>query len=168
MTYAVIYASATGNTKMLAEEIRKRLGKKECVCFGTVEEAGTAVRADIIFAGFWTDKGDCSEELGHFLEGLHGRRVFLFGTAGFGGAQSYFDQILERVKGHLAADNEVVGTYMCQGKMPQSVRKRYEGMLEQNPGDERIRGMIENFDRAMTHPDEADLNLLGEAVRDVL
>ena len=168
MTYAVIYASATGNTKMLAEEIRKRLGKKECVCFGTVEEAGTAVRADIIFAGFWTDKGDCSEELGHFLEGLHGRRVFLFGTAGFGGAQSYFDQILERVKGHLSADNEVVGTYMCQGKMPQSVRKRYEGMLEQNPGDERIKGMIENFDRAVQHPDEADLNLLGEAVRDVL
>ena len=168
MTYAVIYASATGNTKMLAEEIRKRLGKKECVCFGTVEEAGTAVRADIIFAGFWTDKGDCSEELGHFLEGLHGRRVFLFGTAGFGGAQSYFDQILERVKGHLSADNEVVGTYMCQGKMPQSVRKRYEGMLEQNPGDERIKGMIENFDRAVQHPDEADLNLLGEAVKDVL
>ena len=168
MTYAVIYASATGNTKMLAEEIRKRLGKKECVCFGTVEEAGTAVRADIIFAGFWTDKGDCSEELGHFLEGLHGRRVFLFGTAGFGGAQSYFDQILERVKGHLAADNEVVGTYMCQGKMLQSVRKRYEGMMEQNPGDERIKGMIENFDRAVQHPDEADLNMLGEAVRDVL
>ena len=168
MTYAVIYASATGNTKMLAEEIRKRLGKKECVCFGTVEEAGTAVRADIIFAGFWTDKGDCSEELGHFLEGLHGRRVFLFGTAGFGGAQSYFDQILERVKGHLSADNEVVGTYMCQGKMPQSVRKRYEGMLEHNPGDERIKGMIENFDRAVQHPDEADLNLLGEAVKDVL
>ena len=168
MTYAVIYASATGNTKMLAEEIRKRLGKKECVCFGTVEEARTAVRADIIFAGFWTDKGDCSEELGHFLEGLHGRRVFLFGTAGFGGAQSYFDQILERVKGHLAADNEVVGTYMCQGKMPQSVRKRYEGMMEQNPGDQRIKGMIENFDRAVQHPDEADLNMLGEAVRDVL
>ena len=118
--------------------------------------------------GFWTDKGDCSEELGHFLERLHGRRVFLFGTAGFGGAQSYFDQILERVKGHLSADNEVVGTYMCQGKMPQSVRKRYEGMLEQNPGDERIKGMIENFDRAVQHPDEADLNLLGEAVRDVL
>ncbi len=168
MTYAVIYASATGNTKMLAEEIRKRLGKKECVCFGTVEEAGTAAQADIIFTGFWTDKGECGEELGRFLEGLNGKKVFLFGTAGFGGSQSYFDQILERVKVHLAADNEVVGTYMCQGKMPQSVRKRYEGMLEQNPGDERIRGMIENFDRAMTHPDEADLDLLGEAVRDVL
>ena len=52
--------------------------------------------------------------------------------------------------------------------MPQSVRKRYEGMMEQNPGDQRIKGMIENFDRAVQHPDEADLNMLGEAVRDVL
>lgn len=168
MTYAVIYASATGNTKLLAEEIRKRMGEVECVCFGTVEEAGTAIEADIIFAGFWTDKGNCSDELGRFLAGLHDRKVFLFGTAGFGGAQSYFDQILERVKGHLAADNEVVGTYMCQGKMPQSVRKRYEGMLEQNPGDERIKGMIENFDWAVQHPDETDLKALGEAVTGVL
>ena len=168
MTYAVIYASATGNTKLLAEEIRKRMGEVECVCFGTVEEAGTAIEADIIFAGFWTDKGNCSDELGRFLAGLHDRKVFLFGTAGFGGAQSYFDQILERVKGHLAADNEVVGTYMCQGKMPQSVRKRYEGMLEQNPGDERIKGMIENFDRAVQHPDETDLKALREAVTGVL
>lgn len=168
MTYAVIYASATGNTKLLAEEIRKRMGEVECVCFGTVEEAGTAIEADIIFAGFWTDKGNCSDELGRFLAGVHDRKVFLFGTAGFGGAQSYFDQILERVKGHLAADNEVVGTYMCQGKMPQSVRKRYEGMLEQNPGDERIKGMIENFDRAVQHPDETDLKALGEAVTGVL
>ena len=53
---------------------------------------------------------------------------------------------------------------MCQGKMSQSVRKRYEGMLEQNPGDERIKGMIENFDRALQHPDEADLKALREAV----
>ena len=168
MTYAVIYASATGNTKLLAEEIRKRMGEVECVCFGTVEEAGTAIEADIIFAGFWTHKGNCRDELGRFLAGQHDRKVFLFGTAGFGGAQSYFDQILERVKGHLAADNEVAGTYMSQGKMPQSVRKRYEGMLEQNPGDERIKGMIENFDRAVQHPDETDLKALGEAVRQVL
>lgn len=168
MTYAVVYASATGNTKLLAEEIRKGLGEEECICFGTAEEVETAAEADIIFAGFWTDKGNCSEELGQFLEGLHGKKIFLFGTAGFGGEQSYFERILERVKGHLSADNEVVGTYMCQGKMPQSVRKRYEGMLEQNPGDERIKGMIENFDRALQHPDEEDMKALREAITGVL
>ena len=168
MNYAVVYASATGNTKLLADVIRKEVGEQECAWFGSVQELSDVPEADLLFVGFWTDKGNCSDELGRFLEGLHGRKVFLFGTAGFGGAQSYFDQILERVKGHLAADNEVVGTYMCQGKMTQGVRKRYEGMLEQNPGDARIKGMIENFDRALQHPDEADLKALGQAVGKIL
>ncbi len=162
MTYAVVYASATGNTKMLAEEIRRTRGEETCAYFGTAGEEIPEV--DLVFAGFWTDKGDCSEELAQFLEGLHNRKVFLFGTAGFGGAKEYFARILERVKGHLAPDNEVVGTYMCQGRMPQSVRTRYEGMLQQNPEDERMKAMIENFDRALEHPDQEDLERLRRAV----
>ena len=38
MKYAVVYESATGNTKMLADEIINILGDAECVYFGTVEE----------------------------------------------------------------------------------------------------------------------------------
>ena len=144
MTYAVVYASATGNTKMLAEEIRRAEEEEICVYFGTAGEE--IPEADLVFAGFWTDKGDCSEELAQFLDGLHGRKVFLFGTAGFGGAEEYFASILERVKGHLASDNEVVGTYMCQGRMPQR------------------KAMIENFDRALEHPDQEDLERLRLAV----
>ena len=52
---------------------------------------------------------------------------------------------------------------MCQGKMPFSVRKRYEAMLEQNPEDNRAQGMIRNFDSALAHPDEADLGRLRDA-----
>ena len=37
MKYAVVYESATGNTKMLAEEIKKALGDSECIYFGTAE-----------------------------------------------------------------------------------------------------------------------------------
>lgn len=118
----------------------------------------------MIFAGFWTDKGDSGAKLAEFLESLHGSRVFLFGTAGFGGSEEYFNRILEKVSTHLAADNTVAGRYMCQGKMPVSVRKRYESMLEQNPEDERMKAMVENFDRALSHPDASDLKNL----RDVL
>ena len=53
---------------------------------------------------------------------------------------------------------------MCQGRMPQSVRVRYEGMLQQNPEDERMKAMIENFDRALEHPDKEDLERLRLAV----
>lgn len=158
MSYSVVYASRTGNTELLAEEIRKVKGEEDCVYFGAPGE--NIPEADLIFAGFWTDKGDCSEETARFLEGLHGQKVFLFGTAGFGGQESYFERILERVANHLASDNEVAGTYMCQGKMPESVRSRYEGMLQQNPEDERTKAMLENFSRALGHPDQRDLEQL--------
>ena len=48
MKYAVIYESATGNTKMLADEIRDTLGEENCVCFGTPGEnmAGGAEEAE--------------------------------------------------------------------------------------------------------------------------
>ena len=162
MNYAVVYASVTGNTKMLAEEVRRVNGGEECVYFGT---AGADVpEAGLIFAGFWTDKGDCSGEMTEVLEGLHGQKIFLFGTAGFGGSEEYFSRILERVKAHIPEENEIIGSYMCQGKMPQSVRKRYESMLEQNPEDQRMQGMIDNFDRALAHPDEHDLKAFDRAL----
>ena len=51
MKYAVIYESATGNTEMLAKEIKSTLGEEKCVCFGTPEEElqSKAEDADLIF-----------------------------------------------------------------------------------------------------------------------
>lgn len=39
---------------------------------------------------------------------------------------------------------------MCQGKMPMSVRQRYEQMAQKQP--EKFIPMIENFDQALSHP----------------
>ena len=49
---------------------------------------------------------------------------------------------------------------MCQGKMPDSVRARYQAM-EDSP---RRTAMLENFDQALTHPDDLDLAQLKAAV----
>ena len=180
MKYAVVYASSTGNTGILAHEIQTYMEKRngECVWFGKAADAVSATglpgrdsaaglpEADILFAGFWTDKGNCSEEMGTFLESLHGKKLFLFGTAGFGGSEEYFSRILGQVRGHIAGDNEVIGTYMCQGKMPVSVKARYEKMLESDPENERMKAMITNFDQALSHPDERDLAGLADAVED--
>lgn len=166
MKYAVVYESATGNTKMLADEIINILGDAECVYFGTVEEniRNMTKEADIVFIGFWTDKGECSGKAAQYMGTLHDRKVFLFGTAGFGGSQQYFSEIIKRVSGCLPEGNVLAGTYMCQGKMPESVRKRYEAMQKEAPQDEKVKMMIENYDRALIHPDEEDLLHLREAV----
>ena len=85
---------------------------------------------------------------------------FLFGTAGFGGAPAYFTQILGRVKENLPTGVSVVGTYMCQGKMPESVKNRYLKMKEQKEHPANIDALIENFDSALSHPDADDLDRL--------
>ena len=120
----------------------------------------------MVLVGFWTDKGTCDESTAQFLQQLENKQVFLFGTAGFGGSAEFFQQILNRVMQNLAPSNVVLGTWMCQGKMPMAVRKRYESMQEQQP--EQMKMMIDNFDRALSHPDEADLAALQQAVQNVV
>ena len=54
--------------------------------------------------------------------------------------------------------NQVVGEYMCQGKMPQAVRDRYVKMKEQPDHMPNLDLLIANFDRALSHPDKKDLD----------
>lgn len=72
--------------------------------------------------------------------------------------------MLERTKAALDESNTVVGTYMCQGKMPQAVRERYMRMKEQPDHPANLDMLIENFDLALTHPDTNDLAKLKEMV----
>ena len=99
---------------------------------------------------------------------LRDKKVFLFGTAGFGGSEAYFQKILEHVKQSVGPSNSVFGEYMCQGKMPQSVRDRYMKMKTQPEHPANIDALIENFDRALSHPDEDDLERLLNMLKDLL
>ena len=115
--------------------------------------------------GFWTDKGKADEDTAAFLKQLHGKNIFLFGTAGFGGSEEYFNRILKAVRQPLDKSNTVFGSYMCQGKMPLSVRQRYEGMKKQPIHLPNLDALIENFDKALSHPDAEDLQRLKQAVK---
>ncbi len=159
MTYSIVYNSKTGNTRALAETIRDFLPKEDCVYFGQPDQM--ALTADRVYVGFWTDKGDCTIETTNFLAQITTQTVFLFGTAGFGGSAEYFNTILSAVERHLPSPDSVVGTFMCQGKMPSSVRARYESM-EESP---RKQMMLENYDRALNHPNNADLENLKAALQ---
>ena len=163
MTYAIVYSSRTGNTELLARTIQKALPAEDCVYFGDPDAA--ALAADRLYVGFWTDKGSCDEALAAFLSGVEGKEVFLFGTAGFGSQPAYFQAVLKRVQANLGPDCTLAGSYMCQGKMPQAVRQRYEAMLAAPGHAPNLEAMIENFDRALSHPDAEDLARLTEAVR---
>ena len=161
MNYSIVYSSRTGNTALLAKTIASTLPEADCLYCGPpgVDDE----KADLIFIGFWTDKGGCDESISAFLNSLQGKKVFLFGTAGFGGSKEYFSKILSRIALNLDTSNELIGSYMCQGKMPSSIRTRYEAMPGKEP--ETARQMIANFDQALSHPDEDDLFRLKALIK---
>lgn len=158
MGYAIVFSSRTGNTRQLAEAIRDTLPAEECLYFG--EPGPDVPAADRYYVGFWTDKGSCDASVTEFLERLGDTPVYLFGTAGFGGAATYFDKILDSVQAHV--QGPVLGRFMCQGRMPAAVRSRYEAM----PDSPRRQAMLDNFDAALSHPDAEDLARLRCAVQE--
>lgn len=124
--------------------------------------------ADVVFVGFWCDRGSCSPAVQHFLQGLVGKRVFLFGTCGFGESDEYFAQILDRVRTYLPADAQYIGGAMCQGKMGMGVKRRYEGMLEKDPENAQARMLIDNWNKAQSHPNEDDVSRIAAAAKEAL
>lgn len=159
MRYAIVYSSATGNTAALASRLREVLAPENCVYFGPPEMTRLP-EAERYYVGFWTDKGTCDGETAGFLSRLPGRELLLFGTAGFGGSQPYFEQILSRIRRSLPEGAVVRSSFMCQGRMGLEVRRRYEAMLRENPRDQKAQMLLENFDQAASHPNEADLDAL--------
>ena len=162
MSYAIVFSSKTGNTRLLADTLRASLPQNECTYFGA--PASEALEAETLYIGFWTDKGKADADTLDFLKQLRGKRVFLFGTAGFGGSAPYFEKILAATRKALDGSNTVIGSFMCQGKMPQSVRERYVKMKEQPEHPANVDALIENFDRALSHPDADDLKKLRNIV----
>lgn len=130
--------------------------------------ATQASEVDVVFVGFWCDKGSCSPAVQHFLQGLAGKRVFLFGTCGFGESDEYFAQILDRVRAYLPADAQYIGGAMCQGKMGMGVKRRYEGMLEKDPENVQARMLIDNWNKAQSHPNKDDVSRIAAAAKEAL
>ncbi len=162
MAYSIVYSSHTGNTAMLAEAVKEAVSTENCLYFGgpDVEYIDTP----LIFIGFWTNKGTCDGTAKAFLKTLKNKSLFLFGTAGFGGSKEYYKKIMDDVQQNIHASNKVIGTYMCQGKMPITVRTRYENMLATTTVDSNFKDLIDNYDHAASHPDLADRDNLKQQV----
>ena len=125
-------------------------------------------QAELVFAGSWTDKGTLTPAMQVFLHSLYGKRVAIFGTAGFGISELYFASLSDRFKGEVPKGNQVVSTFFCTGKMPQAVRDRYEAQLKEKPDDARLKSMLQAFDLALTHPDQADLAQAADFAREAI
>ncbi len=149
---AVIYKSHTGNTKLVADALAKAAGDSLVYC----GEPKEGIDADLYLIGSWVDKGSCVSEISEFLSALKNRKLAFFATAGFGGSEEYYNKISDRMASVTDSSNEILGCFICQGKMPMAVRERYVKMITENPEDKSLEVSLKNFDEALKHPNEDD------------
>lgn len=159
MKYSIVYSSETGNTKKLADVIKGYLKPEDCIYFGEPDDK--ALEADIIYCGFWTDQGRADIKSINFLKTLTNQHLFLFGTAGFG-APSYFNEIIKLTSSFVSKDVLIIGSFMCQGGMKQSVKERYLKMIENPSTKEKGEMLLGVYNEGLKHPNEVDFEKLKE------
>ena len=160
LDYLVLYQSETGNTKKIAATIFSRLpgNSKDLIDITTDKPIP---EAEVYFIGFCVHRGTCSMAVSDFINDLSGKQIALFGTCGMGNAPEYYKAIENSVSAWIETDNDYLGAFICQGKMPMQVRQKYENMRTSENAPQ-VDGFIRNFDCAMTHPDREDLKKAQE------
>ena len=171
MKISIVYESKTGNTKLLADKISEVCKETNDIILLSAKEAMQSkelAETELYFLGSWTNKGSCGVDMQEFAKTLENEQVAIFGTCGFGGSQDYYDQLAQRFEEVLSDSNTVLNSFYCQGKMPAGIRARYVSMLQEHPDDEKLEVNIENFDKAQTHPDNNDLEMVKEFTKEIL
>ena len=70
--------------------------------------------------------------------------------------------IADRMTACVPSDNEIIGSFVCQGKINPNFQKKYEMMLLDDKTKKQAEMMLENFKLAESHPTQDDLNQLTE------
>ena len=166
MKIAIVYDSVTGNTKMLADAIYEKCEKVDACVYKEYNDE--ILRADVIFVGSWTDKGSPSDKMKLVYEKIKNKKIFVFGTCGFGGSDEYYRRLFDNTLKYIDSSNTVVDYYFCPGKLPVFIKNKYEKMLEENPNDKRILNMIDNYNNVLDRPNFNDLEKLKEKVGKVV
>lgn len=80
MKVLIAYSSRTGNTRRVAEALAK--AAPEGSLLARVEDTPSADGFDVVFAGYWLDRGGPDAKAKEFLHSLHGKHIVLFETMG--------------------------------------------------------------------------------------
>lgn len=159
MKSLILYSSLTGNTKKIASSIYDAIqGEKEIKNISElVDNSINYENYDVIFLGYWVDKGLCDKNSKLVLENIHNKKIALFGTMGASTKGSYGASIMEKIESIVSKDNEILGSFICQGKIAEGLKAKYKEMLKLHPENEHIREQLNNHEESQSHPDEQEI-----------
>lgn len=162
-TYSIVYSSMTGNTAALADQLRALLPAEDCLYFGDPSREAVHTEADLVFVGFWTDKGSCDPATRVFLKKLNNKTIILFGTAGCE-IPEYHQKVMAEAAKEADVSNTVLPGFMCQGRMKPGVKEKALAALAADPEDAKAKHRLAEYEAALSHPNESDYQALAEWV----
>lgn len=131
MKVLIAYSSRTGNTRRVAEALAK--AAPEGSLLASVEDTPSADGFDVVFAGYWLDRGGPDAKAKEFLHSLHGKHIVLFETMGADPRSEHAYTGFANAGTALSPDNQIVGVFAVQG----GCRPRTACNDEKNAGGQR-------------------------------
>lgn len=153
MKFLITYSSRTGNTKKVAEALAKAAPAESRLA--NVDEKPLADGYDVVFAGYWLDRGSSDDKGKKFLHSLHGKKVVLFETMGADPVSEHAYTGFANAGLALSEDNHVIGVLAIQGAIDPSLLETMRKLPKDNPHNSSF--MEKAAKEAAKHPDEEDL-----------
>ena len=163
--WLVVYSSATGNTKIIAEALHKALPEGSEIFHHS--EAPCSDGYEKVALGYWAVRGGADEAMRSYMNSVKNAKVFIFATLGAYPDTPHAQKVLDNGVATLGEGCEVMGRFVCQGKLAADLIER--GMQRpldhpHGPTPERLK----RWQDASTHPDEQDCAAVQAAVRQCL
>ena len=163
MSYSIVYSSQTGTQSSWQRLFGKRCRRKAADYFGTPAQA--AAEADTLYVGFWTDRGHADADCNAFLKTLRGKKGLSVRHRRLRRQRGVFCKDPERRAGGAGPQQYRCGDLYVSGPdapVGAAAVRSNEAAAESSSN---LDMLIENFDRALAHPDAGDLERLKQAVQ---
>lgn len=159
MKVLVTYSSKTGNTKKLAEGIFDRITEdKEILPMSEVKDLE---KYDVVLAGYWVDRAAPNNEAKTFLESIDNKKVGVFATLAFWADSEHAWESLRAGEAIVKEKNEVIGKFICQGKLDEKIIEMFEKLPDNNP-HKTTPEKRKRYEIAKNHPSPADIAAAAE------
>lgn len=157
MKILVVYSSETGNTAKVAQAVYEAVPEAEIY---SVDEAPEPEAYDLIFCGFWVNKGTADRKSRDYLANISGRNLALFATLGAYPDSNHAKKSLDAAA-DLIPDCKVISRFICQGAIAPKVKAWMETLPadHSHAPDEARR---QRWRDAESHPDQKDIANAGK------
>ncbi len=157
MKVQIIYSSLTGCTKRVAEAIFNGIDTEQKTIHD-LKDGAPVLDGDIILLGYWGISGNPNDEMKEFLKTVKGKAVGVFCTLGYYCDTEHAFKTLEAGINLLKDNNEVIGSFICNGAVAQ-VLKEGQGIDGTQPPAEQKEL---RWEMIKDHPTKAECNLAAE------